>query len=1000
MNKHNYNDNKKDYWRSLNELANTPEFQKRLRDEFPDGIGQKESSTLSRRDFLGMVSASLALAGLAGCRKPVEKIIPYVNPPEEVIPGIPNYYATNMPFKTSAYGMIVESHEGRPTKIEGNPDHPASRGAASLYMQASILNLYDPDRSKKIINDGVEKNWDQFVTFWRGLDETFSQNGGEGLAVLTESFSSPTQFRLMERFRRRFPNAVIAGWEPGELKNRLQYFKDKGRQYRLIYRTELARVILSLDSDILLTEDESLRNARGFGIAREIKTPKDSMNRLYMVEANYSLTGAMSDHRMKLPTGMIPAFLAALAVELKNRGLNINISDNFARAQSGKQFDHKWLGALAADLLNNKGASIITAGQSLTREAHLMALALNEALGNFGSTMEFRESRDVLEADFDSLKELVRNTNDINTLVIIGGNPAFDTPADLAFADKIKNIENTIHLSEQFNETSVLCNWHINRSHFLESWGDVRSVEGLAGVIQPLIAPLYGGKSEIELWNLMATGVDGRAYDIIRETWQNIIAGGSFEKEWNKVLHDGYLPGTENKIVTPRIDNRDIAALDPNSFQRTIPSSTALDVVLYLSPAVYDGRFANNGWVQEWPDPVTKLAWDNAALMNITTAGELGLKNGDEITLKHSGREMEAAVWIQPGLADHSISLALGYGRSQAGESGNGVGFNAYRLFNSETGYILHGVTLTKNNAVHKFANTQDHNAMEGRAIVRQANLEEYRKNPEFAPRMIEHPPIESIFTEHKYDKGYQWGMTIDLNSCIGCGACTVACQSENNIPIVGKEQVANGREMHWIRNDRYFVGEPDNPAIVIQPMPCQHCENAPCETVCPVSATVHDDEGINAMTYNRCIGTRYCSNNCPYKVRRFNFFNYTKDYSPTIKMQQNPDVTVRSRGVMEKCTFCIQRINRHKQIAKKDGRKVRDGEIKTACQQTCPTNAITFGNINDPESKVSDMKKLDRNYALLAELNVQPRNTFLAKIRNPHPDLIPKNDDSNPEHG
>lgn len=983
----------KKYWRSLNQLANTPEFRKRLENEFPDGLFDADTRTISRRDFIGLMSASLALAGLAGCRKPVEKIIPYVNPPEEVIPGIANHYATSMPFKTSAYGLIVEAHEGRPTKIEGNPDHPSSNGAASLYMQASILNLYDPERSKKVIGDGVEKDWNQFVTFWRGLSEKYTANGGQGLAVLTESFSSPTQYRLLRQFRRNYPNAIVACWEPSELRNRLDYFKKNGRRYRLNYKTDIAKVILALDSDILLTGDESLRNARGFGKGREIRSTSDNMNRLYAVESNYSLTGAMADHRLRLPAGMIPAFLAALAVELKNKGLNLDISTEFAGALVGQKFDHKWLTALADDLIKNKGASIITAGQSLGRESHLLVLAINEALGNFGSTMEFRDSRDVLESDFASLKNLVDNADKIDTLVVIGGNPAYDTPSDLNFGEKIKNIKNTIRLGIRFDETSELCKWHINRAHYLEQWGDVRSVEGLAGIIQPLIAPLYNGKSEIELWQLLASGIDGRGYDIVRETWQEIIAGGNFDKKWDKVLHDGFLPGTENKTVAPKVERKDVAALKADSFRGTIPSSAGLDLVLYLSPAVYDGRFANNGWVQEWPDPITKLTWDNAALISITTARDLGVKNGDEVTLQHNGRELKTAVWIQPGLADNTVCMPLGYGRKKAGKVGNGVGFNAYELFDSGSGYVLTGVALIKNGGTHKFSNTQDHNVMEGRKIVREANLDYYRKNPEFAPRMVEGPPIRSIFTEHKYDKGYQWGMTIDLNSCIGCGACTIACQAENNIPVIGKKQVGNGREMHWIRNDRYFVGDPDDPGIVIQPMPCQQCENAPCETVCPVAATVHDSEGLNAMTYNRCIGTRYCSNNCPYKVRRFNFFNYTKDLPTTVRMQQNPDVTVRSRGVMEKCTFCIQRINRYKRTAKKEGREVRDGEIQTACQQTCPTDAITFGNINDPESNVSKMKKLDRNYALLAELNVQPRNTFLARIRNPHPDLVEEKD-------
>jgi molybdopterin-containing oxidoreductase family iron-sulfur binding subunit len=505
-----------------------------------------------------------------------------------------------------------------------------------------------------------------------------------------------------------------------------------------------------------------------------------------------------------------------------------------------------------------------------------------------------------------------------------------------------------------------------------------------------MIEPLFGGKTAIELLHILAVGMDGHGYALVRDTWKKLIPGVGFEKKWREVLHDGLLSGSALPVATPTGGwPRRTLRHSPDLIQSSVGSLDNLELSLRLSPAVYDGRFANNGWLQELPDPITKLTWDNAALMSPQTAQELSVTSGDVVEISHEGRTLEIPVWIQPGHADYSITIPLGYGRTAAGRVGNNVGFSAYSLRSSGSQPLLTGnVDIRKTGRRHEFASTQNHGSMEGRPIVREATVEQYLDDPRFAEKMVEHPPLRSLSGEHKYDTGYQWGMTIDLTACIGCNACTIACQSENNIPIVGKEQVTNGREMHWMRIDRYYNGDPHDPEIVFQPIPCQQCENAPCETVCPVAATVHDKEGLNQMTYNRCIGTRYCSNNCPYKVRRFNFFNYTKDLTDVARLGQNPDVTVRSRGVMEKCTFCIQRINRAKQQAKKEGRQVRDGEILTACQQTCPTRAIQFGNIIDPESKVTESKMTDCNYHLLAELNVRPRNSYLARIRNPNPAL------------
>jgi len=619
-----------------------------------------------------------------------------------------------------------------------------------------------------------------------------------------------------------------------------------------------------------------------------------------------------------------------------------------------------------------------------------MAMAINRHLDNINKTVSYREMPDAVLPSFTSIAGLnsaVQN-KEINTLCILGGNPLYSSPADIDFSNILRNVEKTIHLSSHVDETSRKVNWHLPSAHFLESWGDARSADGTLSVIQPLIDPLLGGKSIMEVLNLLITGEDVRGYELVRNTWISVLNKADFENAWTKVLHDGVYNSTKSDGIVPDISLAGIDRLIGGKNNPEKLSGNNLEIVFRSSPSVFDGRFANNGWLQEMPDQITKLSWDNAVLLSPQTAEELGLKNEDLVLIDYRERTIEMPVWILPGHADFSITITLGSGRTDAGRIGNYTGFNAYVLRTSDKPDFDTGARIKKTGKTYPLANTQDHGSMEGRPLVREADIEEYRKHPDFAPEMVEHPPLKSLWDEHSYKTGYQWGMTIDLNACTGCNACVIACQSENNIPIVGKEQVKNGREMHWIRLDRYFSGEVDDPEMTYQPVTCQHCENAPCEQVCPVAATVHDEEGLNVMAYNRCIGTRYCSNNCPYKVRRFNFFNYTHEYPEIIKMVQNPDVTVRSRGVMEKCTFCTQRINAAKISAKNKGEKLKDGDVITACQQTCPADAIMFGDINNPDSKVSELKKNNRNYTMLAELNVQTRLTYLAKIRNPNPAL------------
>lgn len=980
----------KDYWRSLDQLAETPEFRKYLENEFPEGIG--EDNSFSRRNFIALMGASMALGGLlGGCRRPIEKIIPYVIPPEEIVPGVANRYATTMPFGNSAYGLIVESHEGRPTKIEGNPDHPSTMGMSNVFLQASILGLYDPDRSKTVLHDGKEADWVEFAEFWNGQYQKFSKNRGEGLAVLSEPFSSSTLARLAGQFKRKFPKAKWVAYEPIGDENIYEGVKiASGKVLRPVYHYNKSRVILSLDSDFLFSEAENITAAMGYADGRRLKTEKDDMNRLYMVESGFSVTGGMADHRMRLRGKLVGSFAAALIRELGARGVKIDGIFPDISFFTAPEFNRKWIKALAKDLIDNKGKSLVVAGNRQPAGVHALVYAINYALGNNGNTVEYHSMNDSLTSKRSEFASFANEMQEgrINTLVILGGNPVYNAYSDLGFKSALKKVENRVHLGSHVDETSKELNWHIPQTHYLENWGDAVSAHGIRSVVQPMIAPLYDGHSVYELANLIATAEDKTGYNIIRETWGGIIKS-DFEKNWNRVLHDGLFKDQKSLAKKAGLNSGSIK----NHLKKNISSYHAvlgddIEIVFAVSPAVYDGRYANNGWLQELPDPITKLAWDNAALISHNTADKLEVNNEDLIEIEYRGKKIEAPVWVVPGHADNAITLTLGYGRKSCGRIGDDVGHNAYLLRNSDAPVFDTGVVINKTGRKYKLASTQDHSSMEGRPIVREATLKEYRDHPEFAPAMVEHPPLKNLWDEHSYEEGYQWGMTIDLNSCIGCNACTIACQSENNIPIVGKDQVSLGREMHWIRLDRYFIGDVDDPEMVHQPVACQHCENAPCEQVCPVAATVHDKEGLNTMVYNRCVGTRYCSNNCPYKVRRFNFFNFTKDTSESMKMAQNPDVTVRSRGVMEKCTYCVQRISEAKINAKADGRPVADGEIVTACQQACPTNAIVFGNINDPESEVSKIKSQNRNYELLKELNVRPRTSFLARVRNPNPEL------------
>jgi molybdopterin-containing oxidoreductase family iron-sulfur binding subunit len=983
-----------EYWRSLEELAGSAEFQEALHREFPKGASEWVDS-VSRRGFLKVMGASMALAGMTGCVKlPLEPIVPYVRQPEEVVPGRPMFYATAMTLGGYANPLLVESHLGRPTKIEGNDQHPASLGGTDIFAQASILGMYDPDRSQSIVSLGDQQSWQAFVTAIRGPLSAQKALKGAGIRILTTTISSPTLADQLNNFLKIYPEAKWHVYEPVNRDNVLEGAKLAfGQPVETRYDFEKADVIVSLDADFLYAGfPGNVRYIRDFAKRRD---PDGNMNRLYVIESTPTTTGAKADHRLPVRAGEIEEFA---------HGLSSHIPLN--PPAGGVAGDFPGFGGLVfQDLLAHRGSSIVIAGDHQPPVVHALAHAVNQALGNFGKTVFYIDPVDANPINqTESLKNLVAgiSAGKVDLLIIIGGNPAYDAPADLEFAKLLKSDKSPlrVHLGLYQDETAELCQWHINQAHELESWGDARAYDGTVSIIQPLIAPLYQGKSAVEFVALLSGQADATGYDLVRAYWQKQHTGTDFEAFWRKSLHDGWIEGTafQSKSVTAR-------AVDVG--QQGQAGANAIELNIRRDPSIYDGQFANNGWLQELPKPMTKLTWDNAILMGPKMADRLQVKSIDMVELDLNGKKVTGPVWVLVGHPDNSVTVTLGYGRKRAGRVGTAQGFDAYPLRTSAAPWFATGLQVRKTGEKYVLASTQGYQWMDTpngdhRPLVREATLEEYRKNPNFAPEEDENPaPGLTLYKPYPYkEEAYAWGMAIDLNSCVGCNNCMVACVAENNIAVVGKEQCAIGRHMHWIRIDTYYqypseeARDRDNPKAFFQPVPCQQCENAPCEVVCPVGATNHSSEGLNDMIYNRCVGTRYCSNNCPYKVRRFNFLLYQDWETPQYMLMRNPDVSVRSRGVMEKCTYCIQRISEHKidteTASVREGKeiKIQDGELQTACQQSCPANAIIFGNINDPDSKVSKLKAQSRNYSLLGELNTRPRTTYLAEVGNPNPDL------------
>ncbi|WIG55377.1 MAG: Molybdopterin oxidoreductase, iron-sulfur binding subunit [Rhodanobacteraceae bacterium] len=985
------------FWRSLEELADSEGFRAWLRSEHPQ---LAEAASLDRRDFLKLLGASLALAGLAGCSHPPRsQIVPYVHKPVGQVDGLPRYFATTLTRQGYAHGVLVRDDMGRPTKVEGNPQHPASLGSTGIFAQAAILQLWDPDRSQSVMHGNSVATWDDFAAALTERVARFHANGGEGLRLLIAPTTSPTLTAQLAAFEKRFPNARWHVDDPAGIAGRSEVAR---------CHFDRAKVIVSLDADFLSDPAAGVRRSRDFIAARDPEA--GAMSRLYVIEPTPSVTGGMADHRLPIASRDIEAFAAQLAARIGAGGA---AGSNSAHA--------RWIDATAKDLAVNRGASIVVAGNTQPESVHALARAMNASLGNVGRTIEYTPSPVAMPTNGDgSLATLVddMHAGKVDTLLMLGVNPVYDAPADVDFIAAMRKVPHTLHLGLYDDETGQLAAWHAPQAHELEAWGDALAFDGTISLAQPLIAPLYDGHSAIETMALLlGDPVDG--HTLIRRQWQSQLAD---DKAWNEALQVGVvnIPARPRRdSIPPPLRGDPLPAEGGGAFfplpkegrsaserarsatrgmasaaNRDIPPrlraerGEKLELLFRPDPTIGYGEWSNNGWLQELPKPLTQLTWDNVVLVSPALAKQKGLDNFDGVELRSGGRSVRGAVWIMPGQAERSVTIHFGYGRRHAGRVADGQGFDAYALRTKHSPWSAANLEIIPTGERYEIAQTQHHFAMEGRDPLRVGTLDEFKSNPKFATahdRYGSKPP--SLYPDEP-PADYAWGMSIDLNACIGCKACTIACQAENNIPIVGKVQVRRGREMHWIRVDRYYDGEAANPKSYSQPVPCMMCEHAPCEVVCPVDATVHNAEGLNVQVYNRCVGTRFCSNNCPYKVRRFNFMQYADKTTPQYMAMRNPEVTVRRRGVMEKCTYCIQRIETAHIEADKANRRIADGEIVTACQAACPTQAIRFGDIADKESGVSKAKASPRNYAMLNELGTRPRTTYLARIRNPNPAL------------
>jgi MoCo/4Fe-4S cofactor protein with predicted Tat translocation signal len=997
------------YWRSIDEWTGTPEFETMLHREFPHAASEWKDEP-SRRAFLKVMGASAALVGLTGCfQKPREKIVPYVDPPEDVVPGIPLFFATSLSLNGYGRGGLIRSNEGRPTKVEGNPDHPASLGATDAYMQAAVLQMYDPDRSQTVVHAGDVSAWDPFLLMLNTERETMA-GLGDKLRVLSGSFTSPTLARQKKAFLAKYPGARWHQYDPVSLDNCRQGAKLAfGEEVEPVYSFDKAKIILSLDSDFLLTHPAAVRYAADFAAARRVRinSGQTSMNRLYVIEGSPSITGAMADHRDRIRPSQIEGVVRQLLDHVKEVSAATQPSSQIAC------FD-----ILVRDLLASKGQSLIIVGESQPPIVHALVHALNDALGNVGKTVIYADPISVTSSDADSIKALAddMSAGNVDTLIILGSNPVYDAPADLKFADAITKVRLRIHAGAYEDETGFLCHWHLPLTHEFEQWSDIRAFDGSGAIVQPLIAPLYAGKSFHQVVNYLMGELDQSDYEVVRETWRSHPAfSANFEMAWRVALSKGVIAGSAATAKSVSLKADAIAAAPPTS--QPAGSAGTVEVIFRADPTIWDGAFSNNGWMQELPKPLTKLTWDNAVLLSPATASRLDVENNKLVELALGDRTVKGSVLILPDHPDEAATIHLGYGRTRSGRVGDGAGFSAYALRTSEMMWQGPGLEVRPQDDDYELAITQHHQNMAGRDLIKIYPIDQYLKEsaepePKVVPLTLYNSPTNYDDPDHKGN--HKWGMSIDNSACTGCNACVIACVAENNIAVVGREQVIKGREMHWIRIDAYYTGTaeaPDGPYF--EPVPCMQCENAPCELVCPVEATVHSAEGLNDMVYNRCVGTRYCSNNCPYKVRHFNFLLYSDLTTESLMLGRNPNVTVRTRGVMEKCTYCVQRLNAGRITSKKliaqaatpaedQGAFVNPNrdmdalykaaqkaitDIKTACQQACPTNAIVFGDLNIKDTTnnpVVALKAEPGDYSLLEELNTRPRTTYLPRLMNP----------------
>lgn len=998
------------YWKSLDERAATPAYAASLAREFPESHQDTPPTGLERREFLKLMGASLLMAS-AGCmRKPVEQIIPYVNQPEEVIPGVANWYASSCGGCAARCGVLVKTREGRPIKLEGNADHPMNRGGLCARGQASLLDLYDPDRLREPMRASrggaavlLPATWDEADQNIRDRFAAIIRDGGK-VAVLTGAQVGPSTQALVRDFVAKFAGGQHVQHEavvPEEVA--AAQLASFGTRLVPRYRFDRATLVVSFGADFLGTWLSPVEFAKGFAAARRVEEGR--MARFVTFEAAVSVTGTNADTHIPVrPGDELPIALALAHEIIVRRGVSGYATDadvvqalaphDVATVARRTGVSVELLRTVAQELIDAQETGLVVGGPVKGENAaavHVVVNLLNAALKNDGVTVDWSvaPSRQA-DSHFADLQQLIADmrAGQIAALVIHDADPVFTLPADLQFADALQKVPFVVTVANRHTATGVLSDWVIPGTQYLEQWDDAQPQGQLFTVAQPAVRPLHDTRAFQDSL-LRWAGMDGTWHEFLKKYWAQQIypqaESQSFESFWNGVLQLGFVDFSRGDRQSPNRlgESRHFQAKALQDL--VVPKQEeGLRLVLYPSVAQLDGRFANNGWLQELPDPVTKISWDNYLSVAPATAKRLGVAAGDVVKVAMGAVAVELPVHVQPKMHESAVAVAVGYGQTHVGQVGNGVGVNVYPLQALGAGLAWSGqaVQVIKLARTYKLALMQDHQNMAGRPIIRETTFTAYQDNPASGNEREHEQALPTMWSEHEFP-GYKWGMSVDLNACTGCNACMIACQSENNIPIVGRDQVIRGRDMHWIRVDRYYSGEEDTPEVAYQPMLCQHCDNAPCETVCPTLATYKSKEGLNMQAYNRCVGTRYCANNCPYKVRRFNYFDYSKQFVEPMNLVLNPDITTRTKGVMEKCTFCVQRIQEVKGRAKDEQRTVRDGEIKTACQQSCPADAIVFGNVNDLESRASKMRQLPRGYHVLEELNVRPQVTYLLKVRN-----------------